>query len=163
MWLNLAKVSEGLLREIIARPDLLTTLFFEDDSETPEILGTVTSRDILGCDYRSVNAIAEGTARQAGAGDYWRTGLPWLARAVGEDPEHPIDEFRFTYGPAFYIEVREVAAIRDGLIAEGWSFPETVRDEPDPDAEYIYEDFMDLVPFYEAAAREGKAIVGGVS
>jgi hypothetical protein len=131
-WLNLAKVPEDLLREIIARPDLLEALFFEDDSEPPAIIGAVSSRDILGCDYRTVNAVADALAREAGAGDDWRTDLPWLARAVGVDPAHPIDEYRFTYGPAFFIQANEVAAIRDGLIAEGWSFPETVRDEPDP-------------------------------
>ena len=167
IWLNLAKVPENLLRKIIARPDLLEALFFEVDSDTPddrpEIVGAVSSRDILGCDYRTVNAVADALAREAGAGDDWRTNLPWLAQAVGADPAHPINDYRFTYGPAFFIQAHEVAAIRDGLIAEGWSFPETVRDEPDPDADYIYEDFVDLVPFYEAAAREGKAIVGGVS
>jgi hypothetical protein len=170
MWLNLAKVSPDLLAEIRARPDLFDRLFFEDESGLPD--GVTARTDILGCDYLTINALAESLARESGVDPEWRTGLPWLARAVGDDPPHAIDEYEFCYGSGFYVEPGEVAAIRDGLISEGWPTPDDLADDDadeDDDAveeaedAYEYDDFVHLIPFFDAAAREGKAIVGGVS
>ena len=58
----------------------------------------------------------------------------------------------------------------DGLAEESWSLDEddarelsgTGEEEEDGD-EPEFDDFIDLVPFFAAAAREGKAIVGGIS
>jgi hypothetical protein len=184
MWLNLAKVSPALLTEIRADPALLDRLFFEDDAGLPD--GVTARTDIFGCDYRTLIAVAEAKAVDGGAdGSDWNDTQPWLARATGDDTENLIEEYEFTYGPAYFLEADEVRAVHDGLVAEGWVFPEDLLDEdtlgedgdePDAgqsatgpadegdeeDSEYEYDDFVDLVPFLAAAVREGKAVVGGV-
>jgi hypothetical protein len=181
MWLNLAKVSPALLTEIRADPALLDRLFFEDEAGVPD--GVTARADIFGCDYRTLVAVAEAKAVDAGAdGDDWNDSQPWLARATGDDTGNLIEEYEFTYGPAYYFDADEVRAVHDGLVAEGWVFPDDMFDEyeeepdlppdgavattdeaDDEDSEYEYDDFVDLVPFFAAAVREGKAIVGGVN
>ncbi|MBB4705258.1 hypothetical protein [Sphaerisporangium siamense] len=79
--------------------------------------------------------------------------------AIGEIGENDIEGYEFGYGPAFVLDPAQVAAVAKGLMGEGWGFDPAQRD-PEGDA---YEGFEGLGPFYAAAARDGKASVGGVS
>jgi hypothetical protein len=178
MWLNLAKVSPDLLAQIRARPDLLDNLFFDEEADPPA--GVDLRVDLFGCDYRTLTAIAEGMASQEAPGTDWRETYVFLRRATGDDERDHLQGYEFTYGPAFALGTDDVLAVHRGLSDEGWDFDgddldddedELVpfdEDEGDPDDDSDddnpeYEDFDELVPFFAAAAREGKAIVGGVA
>jgi hypothetical protein len=165
MWLNLAKVTPDLLNAIKAEPELIDRLFFDEDGSPLE--GVDPERDVFGCDYLTLGAVAAAMARGeeadgedldrfADADEEWRDSQPWLARAVGEEAS-PLGDYEFTYGAAYCLDADQVRAIRDGLVDEGWELVDS-RDEPEE-----YDDFVDLLPFFDAAAREGKAIVGGIS
>ena len=179
MWLNLAKVSPDLLAEIQERPDLLDTLFFDEGVDPPA--GFDLRADVFGCDYRTLTAIAQGMAAQEAPGSDWRDTYVFLRRATGEEERDHLADYEFTYGPAFAIGVDDVLTVHRGLSAEGWDFDEDDDedddallsfDEDDEDDEDVdedgedlapeYDDVDELVPFFAAAAREGKAIVGGV-
>jgi hypothetical protein len=54
---------------------------------------------------------------------------------------------RFTRPRLGCLDANQVRAIRDELAGEGWSLPDS-RDEPEE-----YDDFVDLLPFFDAAAR----------
>ena len=169
MWLNLAKVRPELLAAIRAEPALIERLFFEDGGPVD---GVDPDRDVFGCDYLTLSAVAAARARGdstdeggldrfADMDEDWRESQPWLSRAVGDETQL-IDAYEFTYGSAFYLDADDVVAVRDGLVEEGWTFDDVGDDEPEK-GEPEFDDFVDLLPFFEAAAREGKAIVGGVS
>jgi hypothetical protein len=182
MWLNLAKVSPELLTEIRAEPDLLDSIFFDED-DLPD--GLSLQSDVFGCDYRTLSAIAEFTAEQVQPGVDWRERYIWLRRATGDNEADHLVGYEFTYGPAFTLAPTDVQRVAEGLASEEWSYEDDDEDleELDPldatdidedddddfdegddeDDDQEYEDFVDLVPFFAAAAREGKAIVGGVS
>ena len=167
MWLSLAKVNPGLFAEIRANPDLLDAIFF-DEGDRPD--GLNERSDVFGCDYRTLSAVAEGCAEAEEAGTDWREHYAWLARATGEDEADHLPGYEFTYGPAFAFTAADVQRVAEGLAEESWSLDEddvrelagTGGDEEDGD-EPEFDDFIDLVPFFSAAAREGKAIVGGIS
>lgn len=186
MWLNLAKVSPDLLADIRVRPDLLDALFFDEAGDPPA--GFDPRSDVLGCDYRTLSAVAEGMAAQEEPGVDWREKYVWLRRATGDNEADMVADYEFTYGPAFAFDPATVQAVLDGLNDEGWAFddldmtPEELEaagidltdDAEDVDADdddgddddidkHEYDDFVDLVPFFAAAAREGKAIVGGIA
>jgi hypothetical protein len=167
MWLNLAKVSPALLAEIRTRPDLLDALFFEESSG---IEGFDPHADVLGCDYRTLSAIAEAMAGHDDPALDWRDQYPGLSRATGEADVEYLDGYEFTYGPAFAIAPEDLPAVLESLVAEDWTYDDldeleegdTDAAEADEDDELMYGDVEDLVPFFEAAAREGKAVVGGI-
>jgi hypothetical protein len=187
MWLSLAKISPEVLAEIRERPDLLDALFFEEDDPLPE--GVSRTADMLGCDYLTLSAVADAKARDEFGADDWREHLTWLVRATGEDGDSVLEGYEFGYGPAFVLTVPEVVEVAEGLAAEGWDFTDLdltfeeldedelgsddapdgngAAGEPDDDDDDEddpeYDDFVDLLPFFAAAAREGKAIVGGIS
>ncbi|GII60351.1 hypothetical protein Skr01_04360 [Sphaerisporangium krabiense] len=156
MWLNLAKIDGELLESVRAKPDLIGAIFSED-GQAPA--GLPSETDMFGYDYQAFSVIAEARAEAEHEGEGWRTCYPWFAAAIGETGENDIEEYEFGYGPAFVLDPAQVAAIAKGLMAEGWGFGAT-RQSPGSGA---YEGFEDLGPFYAAAARDGKAVVGGVS
>jgi hypothetical protein len=191
MWLSLAKISPEVLAEIRERPDLLDALFFEEAEELPE--GVSRTSDMLGCDYLTLSAVADAKAREEFGVDDWREHLTWLVRATGEDEAEVLEGYEFTYGPAFVLTAPAVVEVAEGLAAEGWDFTdldlafeeldedelgsddapdgngappepnEQDEDEDEDEDDPEYDDFVDLLPFFAAAAREGKAIVGGIS
>jgi len=167
MWLTLAKVNPGLFAEIRANPDLLDAIFFDEDDRPA---GLDERSDVFGCDYRTLSAVAEGCAEADEAGVDWREHYAWLARATGENEADHLPGYDFTYGPAFAFAPTDVQRVAEGLAEESWSLDEEdarelsgnnsdEEDEDDPE----FDDFIDLVPFFAAAAREGKAVVGGIS
>ncbi|MFF5207810.1 hypothetical protein [Streptosporangium sp. NPDC000396] len=156
MWLNLAKIDVELLESVQADPDLIGEIFF-DDGQAPA--GFQPETDMFGDDYRTLDAIAKGRAETEHGTAEWKECYPWLAAATGENGENDVDGYEFDYGPAFVLDPGQVAAVAQGLMGEGWGFSTAQRDTADG----AYEGFEDLGPFYAAAAREGKAIVGGVS
>lgn len=156
MWLNLAKIDVELLESVRANPDLIGAIFF-DDGQAP--VGFHHEADAFGDDYRTLDAIAQGRAEAEHESAQWRECYPWLAAATGETGENDVEGYEFDYGPAFVLDPGQVTAIAQGLMGEGWGFGAARRDAADG----AYEGFEDLGPFYAAAAREGKAIVGGVS
>jgi hypothetical protein len=179
MWLSLAKVDPSVLSAVRAQPDLLDA-YFEYEGEAPA--GFDPRSDLFSCDYRTLTAIAEAKAEDAGPGTDWTEAFPWLVRATGEADGDELD-YEFTYGPAFVLDVHEVPEVVAGLTAEGWSFDALeyqIEESVEPDEDGFYEfdeddeeddgppgdrefdDFVDLIPFLSAAAREGKAVIGGV-
>jgi hypothetical protein len=108
-----------------------------------------------------------------GAGTDWREYYAWLARATGENEADHLPGYEFTYGPAFAFTSADVQPMADGLAEESWSLDEDdarelsgtgeEEEEEEDGVEPEFDDFIDLVPFFAAAAREGKAIVGGIS
>ncbi|MER6508371.1 hypothetical protein ABT158_16235 [Nonomuraea sp. NPDC001636] len=59
------------------------------------------------------------------------------------------------YGPPFVLDPAQVAAVARGLAEEGWRFGAG-------HAGGTYEGLEAPAPFYAAAAREGRAVVGAV-
>jgi hypothetical protein len=149
MWLNLAKISPELMREIRERPELIEVLFFDED-----LPGFDSERDVYGYDYRLLNDIADGRAKAEGETD-WRTVYTWMAEATGESGAE-LEGYEFAYGPAFLLDPSRVARVAKGLMGEGWGFKARSQHAD-------YEEFDDLGPFFAAAVREGKAVVGGIS
>ncbi|WP_433256089.1 hypothetical protein ACQPYK_16355 [Streptosporangium sp. CA-135522] len=156
MWLNLAKIDVELLESVRADPDLIGEIFF-DNGQAPA--GFRPETDMFGCDYRTLNAVAEGRAEAERESAQWRECYPWLMAATGENGENDVEGYEFDYGPAFVLDPGQVTMVAQGLMGEGWGFGAARRDAADG----ADEGFEDLGPFYAAAAREGKAIVGGVS
>ncbi|MEV7008860.1 hypothetical protein [Streptosporangium sp. NPDC051022] len=156
MWLNLAKIDAELLESVRAAPDLIGTLF-SDDGRAPA--GFRHGIDVFEDDYRTLAAVAEGRAEAEHGTTRWGGCYPWLAAATGEDGENDVEEYELGYGPVFILDPGRVAEVARGLMGEGWGFATARRGA----AEEAYEGFEDLGPFYAAAAREGKAVVGGVS
>jgi hypothetical protein len=170
MWLGLAKVNPELFAEIQANPHLLDAIFF-DEGDRPA--GLDERSDVFGCDYRTLSAVAEACAEVDEAGTDWREYYAWLARATGENESDHLPGYEFTYGPAFAFTSADVQRMADGLAEESWSLDEDdarelsgtgeEEEEEEDGVEPEFDDFIDLVPFFAAAAREGKAIVGGIS
>ncbi|WP_157594548.1 hypothetical protein [Streptosporangium amethystogenes] len=156
MRLNLAKIDVELLESVRANPALIGTILF-NGGQAPA--GFQRETDMFGDDYRTLGAIAEGRAEAEHETAQWRKCCPWLAAATGEDGENDVEGYEFGYGPAFVLDPGQVTAVAQGLMSEGWGFGAVRRDT----ANGAYEGFADLGPFYAAAAREGKAVVGGVS
>jgi hypothetical protein len=63
--------------------------------------------------------------------------------------------YEFCYGPGFVLDPAAVVRVAEGLAAEGWGADGAIGEVLDEDE--------DLGRFYAAAAREGKAVIGGVS
>lgn len=155
MWLKLAKIDVELLESVRANPGLIGTIF--DSGQAPA--GFHRGADVFGCDHRILSAVAEARAEAEHETAQWRKCCPWLAAATGENGQNDVEGYEFGYGPAFVLDPGQVTAVAQGLTGEGWGFGAARRDA----AEGAHEGFEDLGPFYAAAAREGKAIVGGVS
>ena len=173
MWLNLAKVTPALLAEIRERPALLDVLFLDEGADLPD--GFDERRDVFGCDYRTLSAVAEAMADQERPGADWRDLYPWLRRATGDEGADHLTAYEFTYGPAFLLTVEDVVTVHRGLTEEGWAFVDDVDDldaalpddaRPDTgsdnidddeidDEQYEFDDFDEIVPFFAAAVREG--------
>ncbi|MGX2994540.1 hypothetical protein JNUCC64_09615 [Streptomyces sp. JNUCC 64] len=115
--------------------------------------------DSFGHDYRSLIELAEDRARVEGDSPVWEAAYPWLARATGRGCE-VVDGFGFRYGPAFTLGTAEVREVAAGLAREHWS--RSVR-AADWDVRREDQDLDDLVPFFAAAATEGRCVIGGVS
>jgi hypothetical protein len=163
MWLGLAKVNPELFAEIQANPHLLDAIFF-DEGDRPA--GLDERSDVFGCDYRTLSAVAEACAEVDEADADWREHYGWLARATGENEADHLPGYEFTYGPAFAFMPADVQRLADGLATESWSLDEDDARElsgTGSDDEEKFDDFVDLVPFFAAAASEGKVIVGGIS
>jgi hypothetical protein len=169
MWLMLAKVPPAMLDRALATPEILDGIFTEDDPPA----GFDPRRDLLGCDYRTLLAVARARAGSEEAGSEeadggWPPAYPWLGRAVGESPAHgglQLD-YELTYGSAFGLPADAVLQVTAGLVEEGWALLLGGADEGEVDGDeeepYEFDDFVDVLPFYEAAMREGKAVIGGV-
>ncbi|MEV8635739.1 hypothetical protein AB0395_29195 [Streptosporangium sp. NPDC051023] len=160
MWLNLVKVDAGLLEAVRADPALIGAIVF-DDGQAP--VGFRRETDVFGDDYRTLGAVAEGRAEAEHGTTRWRGCYPWLAAATGEDGENDVEGYESGYGPAFILDPGQVAVVAQGLMGEGWGFGAARPDAAGGTHEGGYEGFEDLGPFYAAAAREGRAVVGGVS
>ncbi|MFI6796144.1 hypothetical protein [Streptosporangium canum] len=156
MRLKLAKIDVELLESVRANPDLIGTIFF-NGGQAPA--GFQRETDMFGDDHRTLSALAEARAEAEHETVRWRKCYPWLAAATGENGQNDVEGYEFGYGPAFVLDPGQVTAVAQGLMGEGWGFGAARRNA----AEGAHEGFEDLGPFYAAAAREGKAIVGGVS
>ena len=161
MWLNLAKVSPELLARMRAQPGLFDTMFFEEDDELPD--GFVPRTDVLGCDYLTLAEVAKAMADIEAPGTDWGDHYVWLARATGAEESDHLEEYDFGYGPAFFLSPGAVAEVLAGLTDEGWLNEDEDRDASEENEGDEFDDMTDLVPFFAAATREGKAIVGGIS
>lgn len=140
MWLTLVKVDPSVLGRALESPDVLQLLIEDADSDE-EIDGFRPDTDRHDEDLGSLIHIAEGRAEvEEGIAD-WVVAYRYLAKATGFDPDSALeaDDHLFVLSPA---DVREVTA---GLTTEGWTR------------------FLDLGPFFVAAAREGKSVLGAVS
>ncbi|MFJ8112717.1 hypothetical protein [Streptomyces sp. NPDC096132] len=159
MWLSLAKIEPSLLTTAREKPELIDSLFFdEDDDPGAPVPGFRPVADAYGYDYRLLSDIAEGRAQAEENTTDWMGAYPWLAKASGHGCD-VTEEYEFCYGPAFVLTPDEVRQVAEGLVAEGW-VPSTAAkwDEETEDDE-----FEDLGPFFAAAAAEGKAVIGGVN
>ncbi|MFI6742769.1 hypothetical protein ACIBI9_58590 [Nonomuraea sp. NPDC050451] len=145
MRLNLAKIEAALLESVRADPALIGTILVNDGQSHA---GFSRETDMFAADYRILTAIAEGRAEAEHATTKWRRCYPWLATATGENGENDIEGYEFGYGPAFVLDPVQVTAVAEGLAGERWGSGAG---------------FEVLVAFYAAAAREGKAVVGGVN
>ncbi|WP_271222301.1 hypothetical protein [Streptosporangium carneum] len=160
MWLNLAKIDVEALESVRTDPALIGAILF--DGGRPSA-GSLRENDVFGDDYRTLAAVAEGRAEAEHQTTRWGRCYPWLAAATGEDGENDVEGCEFGYGPVFVLDPGQVAVVAKGLMGEGWGFGVARRDAADGVHEGGYEGFEDLGPFYAAAAREGRAVVGGVS
>ncbi|MEU1882996.1 hypothetical protein ABZ470_37320 [Streptosporangium sp. NPDC020072] len=142
MRLTLVRIDPEALRAVRARPDL-----------AGEILsGHPREEDVFTDDYLALGDFAEGRAEAEHGDARWGRHYPWLAAATGADGEHDLQDHTFGYGPPFALDPERVAEVARGLAGEGWGFAAAGQDG-----------FAGLGPFYTAAAREGGAVVGGVS
>jgi hypothetical protein len=156
MWLTLAKVSPELLAAIRVQPGLVEPLFFDPEEDDPTAAppdGFDPASDTFGYDYRTLTMLAEAQAEESGDPAPFEDQDTWLCKAAhGTGTELP---YEFCYGIGFVLEPADVVRVAEGLASEGWG-------EGGPIGEILDED-EDLGRFYAAAAREGKAVIGGVS
>ncbi|MFI7231596.1 hypothetical protein ACIBO5_51090 [Nonomuraea angiospora] len=153
MRLNLAKIEAALLESVRTDPALIGTILVNVGQPHA---GFSRETDMFADDYRTLIAIAEGRAEAEHGTTQWRRCYPWLATATGENGANDMQGYEFGYGPAFALDPAQVTAVAQGLAGEGWGSG-AVRGDG------VYEGFEALVPFYAAAAREGKSVVGGVT
>jgi hypothetical protein len=164
MWLMLAKVPPGMLDLARTTPEILDRIFTVDEPPA----GFDPRHDLLGCDYRTLLAVASARAASEDVGDDWSAAYPWLRRAIGESLANGDVEldYQLTYGNAFALPADAVLQVTAGLVEEGWALllggDEHEDDDGGDEAPYEFDDVVDVVPFYEAAMREGKAVIGGV-
>ncbi|MFI7416127.1 hypothetical protein [Nonomuraea sp. NPDC049684] len=149
MRLSLVKIEAALLESVRADPALIAAVF---EGRSP---GLPLETDVFADDHRSLTAIAEGRAEAEHGTAGWRQCFPWLAAATGEDGANDVAGCEVGYGPPFVLEPAQVAAAARGLAEEGWRFGAG-------HAGGAYEGLEALAPFYAAAAREGRAVVGAV-
>ncbi|MEU1721195.1 hypothetical protein [Nonomuraea sp. NPDC005692] len=149
MRLNLAKIEAALLESVRADPALVGVVF------EGRLRGLPLETDLFADDHRSLTAIAEGRAEAEHGTARWRQCFPWLAAATGEDGANDMAGCEVGYGPPFALDPAQVAAVSRGLAEEGWKFGAG-------HAGGAYEGLEALAPFYAAAAREGRAVVGAV-
>ncbi|MBB4917512.1 hypothetical protein [Streptosporangium saharense] len=141
MRLMLAKIDPEVLRAVRINGDLVG-----------QILGGSSREDGFEDDYLALGVIAEGRAEAEHGDARWGRCYPWLAAATGADGTDDLPGHTFGYGPPFALDPERVVRVARGLAGEGWGFAAARRDG-----------FEGLGPFYAAAAREGRAVVGGVS
>ncbi|WP_344491732.1 hypothetical protein [Nonomuraea monospora] len=153
MRLNLAKIEGALLASMRVNPATLIGAVFLDDGRARQ--GFSREADMFVDDYRTLIAVAEGRAEAEHGTVRWKKCYPWLATATGESGENDVAGSVLGYGPAFVLDPAEVTAVAQGLVGEGWGAGKVRAGR--------FEGFEALVPFYVEAARQGKAIVGGVS
>ncbi|YCK39474.1 hypothetical protein ACNF49_37100 [Actinomadura sp. ATCC 39365] len=149
MRLSLAKIEAALLESVRADPALVGAVF------EGRLRGLPLETDLFADDHRSLTAIAEGRAEAEHGTARWRQCFPWLAAATGEDGANDMAGCEVGYGPPFALDPAQVAAVARGLAEEGWKFGAG-------HAGGAYEGLEALAPFYAAAAREGRAVVGAV-
>jgi hypothetical protein len=153
MWLTLAKLEPALLAAVRGTPGFPGTVLGGGGGEGGAVLtgplggGFRPETDRHGEDCRTLDQDAEGRAEVEEDAADWRTVYPALARATGQGPEtgeQGAPEEQYGYGPAFVLSPDEVREVSEGLEREGWA------------------PFLELGPFYAAAAKEGRAVVGAV-
>ncbi|MCF2526202.1 hypothetical protein [Yinghuangia soli] len=119
----------------------------EEVRRTPDsaaaLLDDESSSDAHGEDFRALGDIAEGRAEAEEGTVDWMDVYPALAQATGEGCTALEGDHGHDY--VFVLTAAEVAAVTTGLAAEGWT------------------GFLEIARFYEAAATEGRAVVGGIA
>ncbi|MFJ2938215.1 hypothetical protein ACIO8G_36345 [Streptomyces sp. NPDC087219] len=142
MWLTLTKIEPALIEQAL-------------EGRGPLVRGS--KGDSFACDYRVIDAVAEGRAEvETGAAD-WTSVYPWLAASVGHGCA-AVDEHRLSDASGFVLTPDEVCRVAEGLIAEGWATTSAAvwaASSQDRGLE-------DLGPFFAAAAAEEKAVLGKV-
>ncbi|MEV7372918.1 hypothetical protein AB0O51_18805 [Streptomyces sp. NPDC090301] len=143
MWLTLTKIEPSFIEQIV---------------EGREPLVHVSTEDTYACDYRILDAVAEGRAEvETGAAD-WMTVYPWLARSAGHGCA-AVNEHGLGDVSGFVLTPDEVCRVAEGLVTEGWASKNAAAwaaGSKDRGLE-------DLGPFFAAAAVEQKAVVGKVN
>jgi len=139
MWLEYPKVSEAMLEAVRKDDAVAQAIFFGEEGQPDDFDPTA---DAIGLDYRTLSAILEGM-EEAGID------TAWTHRALGEEYGDALS-FELCYGPGFFFTVEEVAELAAGLSAEQtW----------DPDDDYE----ENIARFFVQAAKEKKAVIGGVN
>jgi hypothetical protein len=136
MWLNYAKVTPEALSSLKKSPKLVEGLFF--DSAVGAVAGFEPDKDVFGEDYRMITEVAEAMA----GGESFYEQETWLTRAMGHGMGEEV-AYEFCYGPGFCFSAEQVQQIANGLSKE---------DDP-----------FGVSDFFAEAARQGRAVVGGVS
>ena len=140
----LAKVDPSVADRVLAEPDAVERIWPEDGVVDAD-LGIDPEGDRFEEDFLYLGRFLAGEEDTGGRD------VTWLTRAsqgTGTEVAH-----EFGYGAGFVVPAAEVPEVAEGLVAEGWSGG---REDGETVAHA-------LVDFYAAAAREGKAVVGGVA
>lgn len=139
MWLEYAKVSKETLERIKDTPKpMIDAIWF---GEGDPVEGVDLDSDVIGLDYRTLVAMWEGMEEVG-------LDMPWTQRATGEDFGNVVD-YELSYGPVFYFTPQEVSELASGLTEDEWD---------------VEDDFEENIGrFFAIAAREGKAVIGGIS
>ncbi len=146
MQLMYTKVTNETLEKIKKDTELIDAIFMEGEAPLSD---WDYDKDALETDFQTFTEIAEAIGE--GVEIYDQDG--WASKAIGQDYGSTLD-FDFGYGDAFYFTPDEVRKIAAGL-------EEEIGDLGDPSTP---NDFEDNVPgFFRIAAKEGKAVVGGVN
>ncbi|MDX2564513.1 hypothetical protein PV371_33350 [Streptomyces sp. TX20-6-3] len=142
-WLTLTKIEPALIEQVL-------------EGRGPLVRDS--GGDSFACDYRIIDAVAEGRAEvETGASD-WTSVYPGLAASVGHGCA-VVHERGLGDASGFVLTPEEVCRVAEGLVAEGW----TTRSAAAWAAGRQERGLEDLGPFFAAAAAEEKAVVGKLS